>query len=522
MLGALCGSALSFVISASFLFLICLVILFRGDKRKACTALCIGVCFSFIWQSFWFAGDKLPKELYQSLPELDVRAVSYSDKTENGKGIFFEARILNVRKDVRARVYVLECDESVAPNDEVRISGTLRQLENSEFFAEKTYYKSRNIDVIFFADEMKIKERSGGITADTLPCIIAKAVKDKLDELYDGEKSAILKSLILGDTTDISDEFYNALRATGLAHAVSVSGMHISFIIGFLIIFSKNKYLKLLAVPIIFMFALIVGAPQSALRAVIMQTIVILSHIFMRESDSLTNVSFGAFLLVMINPYCATDVAFLLSFVATVGIVVLYEHIMNPLMRLAPKRKGKGRKLCATVFCIIAVSVSASLATSPLSAYSFGKISVIAPLSNVLMNGIITVIFVAGFLDVIAGFVWMPIAKGVAFVIKYLIAFMKNAIMLMAKIPATEIFTGEITTVLFITFLCTIAVIAILSGRKRIRPAHLISVIAIAFSAFVVIQAITLPAYLYVTKNFWLLGNRTSLVGSHRLIVTVM
>ncbi len=491
MLGALCESALSFLIIALVLSVVCTVFLLRGGKRKACAALCIGVCFSFIWQSFWFEADKLPKSLYEKLPELDVRAVSYSEKTESGKGIYFEAKVLDTGKDIRLRIYVPESEESIAPNDKLRISGALKNLENSEFFAEKTYYKSRNIDAMFFADEINVTERNGEITADTFPCIIAKEIKDKIDELFDGESGAILKSLILGDTSGISDEFHNDLRATGLAHAVSVSGMHISFIIGFLIIFSKNKYLKLLAVPVIFMFALIVGAPQSALRAVIMQTIVILSHIFMRESDSLTNISFGAFLLVMINPYCVADVAFLLSFIATVGIVVLYERIMNPLMLLAPKRKGKGRKFCAAIFCIIAVSVSASIATSPLSAYSFGRISVIAPLSNVLMNGIITVVFVAGFLDIIFGFVYMPIAKGVAFVIKYLIVFMKNAISLMAKLPATEIFTGELTTVLFISFLCAVAVIAILSGRKKIRMLHFISVVAIAFAVFVVFNAIT-------------------------------
>ena len=305
------------------------------------------------------------------------------------------------------------------------------------------------------------------------------------------ETGAILKSLLLGDTADLSEEFCDDLRATGLAHAVSVSGMHISFIVGFLLIFSKNKYLKLFAIPVIFLFALVVGAPQSALRAVVMQSIVIFSHIFMRESDSLTNVSFAAFLLVLINPYCASDIAFLLSFVATIGIVVLYENIMNPLMLLAPKRKGRWRKFWASAFCIIAVSVSASISTSPITAYSFGKISVIAPLSNVLLNGIITIVFVAGFLDIIIGFIYMPIAKGVAFVIKYIIVFMKNTITLLAKLPITEIFTGEITTVLLISFLCAAVTFVILSGRKKIRPGHFISVIAIALTVFIVFSAIT-------------------------------
>ncbi len=491
MLGALCGSALSYLLSVLLFSVFCFVLLLRGGKRKACAALCIGVCFSLIWQSLWFAGDRIPKEVYEKLPELEVRAVSYSEKTENEKGISFEAKVPNVGKNVRLRVYVSDSRESICPDDIIKLRGRIRSLTNDEYFAEKTYYKSRGVDLIFFAEEMNIVGKSEKIFIDTIPCVIAKSVKDKIDELYEDESGAIMKSLILGDTSDVSDEFYNDLRATGLAHAVSVSGMHISFIVGFLIICSKNKYLKLLAVPIIFLFALIVGAPQSALRAVVMQTIVILSHIFMRESDSLTNVSFAAFLLVMINPYCASDVAFLLSVVSTIGIVVLYEPIMNRLMLLAPKRKGKGRKICASVFCIIAVSVSASIAASPMTAYSFDKISVIAPLSNVLMNGIITVVFVAGFLDIIVGFVYMPIAKGVAFVIEYIILFMKNAIMLLTKLPVTEIFTGDITTVLFITFLCAVVVMAVLSGRKKIRTVHLISVIAIAFSVFVVIGAIT-------------------------------
>ena len=489
-LRATCGSALSFLICTVALSVICLVLLLHGGKRKACAALCIGVCFSFIWQSMWFSNDRLPKELYTMLPELDVRAVSYSERTEDEKDITFEAEILDVGKSVRAWVCVSDCDENISPNDIVHIRATLKQFKNDEFFAEKTYYKTRDIDVMLFASEMKITERATKITADILPRVVAKRFKDKICELYGEEEGAILKSLLLGDRSDISDEFYNALRASGLAHAVSVSGMHIAFIVGFLIIFSKNKYFKLLAIPVIFLFAIIVGAPQSALRAVIMQTLVILSHIFMRESDSLTNVSFGAFLLTMINPYCVSDIGVILSFGATTGIVVLYERIMTPLMRLAPKRKGKGRKLCAIVFSVISVFLSASLMTSPITAHSFGRISLVAPLSNVLMNGVITVAFVAGFLSVILGFVYMPLAKGVAFVIKYLILFMKNAIMILAKLPASEIFTGDVATVFLIAFLCTVIVISILLGREKIRLRHTFAIVATAFVVLFLFLAI--------------------------------
>ncbi|MBR3848052.1 MAG: DNA internalization-related competence protein ComEC/Rec2 [Oscillospiraceae bacterium] len=466
-IAAVCKSFLAATLAICAFAVLSVLVLSRKGARISAALVVIGIAFSIIWQSIYFSNDKIEPRFLEREVYLSGTVVSFVEETSTG-GASFRVKISG-EPDVRLIVYSTELNEMLTPGDIVNFRATVYEYENRDGFAEKTYYKSRYIDARAYTDDVELSGRVSNAKLRFLPQYLSQYTKERIDVLFDGSSSALVKSLILGDTGDLSDDFTEDLRRTGLSHIVSVSGMHISFLVAFVLLFTKNRYLKLLAIPPMFIFAFVVGASQSALRAVIMQSLVLASSVAKREYDSLTSLSFAAFVLAFVNPYCVTDVGFLLSFSATLGIVLLYKPLFDGFLHIGKKLSGILKKLFLSFIAVLSVTIAAMLFTTPISAYLFNSFSVIAPLSNTLLNFAVMLIFMGAFTVILLSFICLPIAKGAAVVLDMLVDFVTKIIKTLSNISFAEMFTGDTLVILTVAFLCFVAVYAILAGRKKIR-----------------------------------------------------
>ena len=458
------------------------VLCFKHYKVAACLVV-LATFLSVLWYNFYIFRDETPRELLSGEHKITAEVTSYSKESSSGSGTNVDVKFDFEGRTFRSRLFINSAERELSPGEVILVCAEFKDYENTEFFVGKTYYKSRYIDIFGFAEELTVISENTGFNVRYLPQYLAEKFKKMTDRLFSGETAEFLKSLILSDKSGLSDEFKEDLRATGLSHAVSVSGFHISFLVGFFLIFTKNRYLKLFAIPAVFLFALMVGAPQSALRAAIMQSLLLVSSVQKREYDSLTALSFAAFLLVFINPYCATDVGFVLSFLSTFGIIVLHKKTFAFCMTLLGDYNGRFRKVATAFLAVASVSVSATLFTIPVLSVSFNYISIIGPVSNALLNFFITSAFISGILVVLIGFVCFPVAKGVAVVLEAVVVFLMNTIKAMSKIPFSEAFVGEANVVFFACFLCFLIIFAIISGRNKIRFSVLLGVMGFSVVA---------------------------------------
>ena len=467
---AVCGSTLELLLTIGFAVSVSVFVLCRADAKVAASLLVIGLSFSLIWQSLYFSNDKLPKALLESESEILMTVVSFPEDTSSD-GVSFCGKAYYEDKEIKILVYTSDLNETLLlPGDVISARTKVYEFENTEFFAEKTYYKSRYIDCRAFVTEFEYIEREEHSKFRYFPQYAANHLKNKLEILFSKEHAAFIKSLIFGDKSSLDDEFKKDIRKSGMSHATAVSGLHISIIVAFIIFFTKNKYLKLLAIPAMFIFAFMVGASQSAIRAVIMQSLAIISHVEKREYDSLTSVSIAAFVLVLINPYCVTDVSFILSFAATFGIILLHQKIFPKVISPFKDIRGWIRKFINVLVSAFAVTVSAILFTMPITSYTFSAVSLISPLSNVLLSIPITVVFTGGIIVLFLGEVFLPLGKVAAFVLSFMVEVVVKSIRAFAKMPYSEVFTGDRLMILAIFYLCIVAVYTILAGGKKIRP----------------------------------------------------
>ncbi len=213
----------------------------------------------------------------------------------------------------------------------------------------------------------------------------------RFERLIGGEASSYAKALLIGEKSGLSDDFRKDMSAIGVSHILAVSGMHLSIIaaiVGFLAdrTYAGKKTKRLLTALGGVMFMTVAGFSPSVVRAAIMLAVSSLSVFFGRRSDSLTSLLVSGTVICAFSPRTALSCSFLLSFFATLGLVLCASaaslglakrFYMSRLrdMRL-PMRILRGFlgsvfvSLCATVFTALVLSVY------------FSEVSVFAVIAN--------------------------------------------------------------------------------------------------------------------------------------------
>lgn len=155
---------------------------------------------------------------------------------------------------------------------------------------------------------------------------------------YAPEESALLKGILMGDKDGFTEENYQTLSKSGFMHIAAVSGMHISYLLLLLTaLFGLIKIPRRFSVPLIilclFIFAAASEFTPSVCRAVFMMSIALIAFAVRRSNDTLTTIGIAAAALILSNPYSIESISALLSFGATVGILVFYSPMRSTVSR---------------------------------------------------------------------------------------------------------------------------------------------------------------------------------------------
>ncbi len=209
-------------------------------------------------------------------------------------------------------------------------------------------------------------------------------------------ESSIAKAMILGSRDDLSEETIHAFSNTGSMHVLAVSGLHVGIIflfVQFLLKLAPNtKKWKTVSLIItlltIWSYAFLTGLSASVLRSATMFSVIGVGNSLKRLVNTLNNLAFTAFIMLLIAPYAIMEVGFQLSFSAVMGIVYLQPKLSK---LYTPKSK-----VIKPIWDITTVSFAAQIATFPLSILYFHQFPLLFPISNLL-------VIPAAFLVVILG-----------------------------------------------------------------------------------------------------------------------
>lgn len=316
-------------------------------------------------------------------------------------------------------------------------------IRNPGDFDYKLYYKSKGINKQVIAEKAVLLEENDAGIFKTMLYLSRDKVRNAINQALPEEEAAILIGIITGDKTEIDEDMREAYMKTGLSHILSVSGLHVGFLMLLLTYlmmpFRPDRRLQgFLILLIIVYYVLLIGAPLPSVRALIMLAVLIVGKGTGREYDLLASVSFAFMVMLVFKPLAIHDTGFMISFAAMYSIALIYPSVSGILRNIPSVIKNPA-----------ALSMSVWLGLAPVLAYYFNYISIISIIINIIAIPLSFIITVAGFIGVFTGIVSKTLSLYVFSVDYYFINLLSFIIQKAAELPIAGFYVPKLPVHLY-------------------------------------------------------------------------
>ena len=397
----------SVVVAAFSLFAFC----FRGNKRKRILITFLSLAVGFLWSFIYTSAFIKPHFEHHDEIVTFTSVVTDYPVARQTRGYRVDALMQqDGLPSTGVRLYYYG-EAVIEPGSLIEVTALLRRTDITDDGDRFDLLSSRGLFLsAYVSGDIKLLGDKGGIRY--IPKRIAENLADKINEIYPDDISSFMQALLMGKRDDLyrDSSLSASLSASGIVHIVSISGMHISFLMSFLALVVKNKRLfSFIGIPVLIFFMAMTGFTPAVTRAGIMQIFLLCAPVFRRESDSITSLSLALFVLLVVNPYSCASIGLHLSFSATLGIIVFTTRInavvSDSLRGNKVYRKKYIRPVINYITSSLATTTGAIILTLPLTAIHFGYVSLIAPLTNLLTLAVVSFAFPIGLVTTILGFI---------------------------------------------------------------------------------------------------------------------
>ncbi|KTE02169.1 competence protein ComEC [Sphingopyxis sp. H038] len=219
-----------------------------------------------------------------------------------------------------------------------------------------------------------------------------------IHDQIDGSPGGIAAALVTGDRGAISEADEEAMRRSGLAHLLSISGLHVTAVVGFamlltmrLLALSRRLALAGYVLPLAAAagalaggdYTLLAGAEVPTLRSFIAALLVLIAFLMGREALTLRLVAAGALIVLIWRPESLAGPSFQLSFAAVTAIIALHES--RPMHAfLARRDEAMVIRLGRGVAGLLLTGLVVEVALAPIALFHFHKAGLYGALANVV------------------------------------------------------------------------------------------------------------------------------------------
>jgi competence protein ComEC len=208
---------------------------------------------------------------------------------------------------------------------------------------------------------------------------LAQAISQSLPE----PEASLLIGILLGLKTPVLRSLYPIFQKSGTVHLVVTSGFKVTILSGMLATVAQRiagrRWATVVVVLGILLYTILSGAGPAAIRAGVMGIMLVITPRAGRYYNTYTALALAALVMSVWSPYVLWDVGFQLSTLGTLGIALL-----SPLMTRRLERHLSRIPGALAGAEVLAATLAAQLATWPVQVISFGQLSLIAPLANLL------------------------------------------------------------------------------------------------------------------------------------------
>ena len=410
----LAAAALALIVAVAFLyflpfslglplFILSIVILlsvflYCRKKKFAGKALTLFLVILFVTLGFSrgyldrFSAERLFEKHLDSTVEAELLIDDISFQSVYSSELY--VKVLSINGE-RCRSQAVLRTSGIAPfyiGDLVSGSFLCKDLSFEAFHeGTKRSYLGEGARVILVPEGDIILTKSGTESFAAKRADLAASLSFRIRNAVEGKGGELLSALLIGDREHLSEETVRDFRRIGISHLLAISGLHLSVLCGaadyLLRACRVHKRWRLFATLFLSaLYFILTGGSISILRAAFMLGMVQLSFLLRTDNDAFTSLSLSAAILVLLTPTLIFNLSFLMTMLATVGILSFGE-LQGLLLRRLPKREGKLRipiKLLSTLITSLILTCSSTLALLPVQWLIFGELSLLTPLSNLV------------------------------------------------------------------------------------------------------------------------------------------
>ena len=308
-------------------------------------------------------------------------------------------------KSEKALVTVNETPENLIKINElglykyVQMEGRLSapfKAGNPSQFDYGNYLRNFDAYAVFYANDFNIVEKELSFKQKFMQGV--NSYREKILSIHskylNSPNLEIIGGIIFGDDAvsppqNIKQSFVNS----GLLHILAASGMNVAFIYGFFFLLMSlfripYKLKVFLGMFMVCIYSLMTGLGASVIRATIMLLFVLIGKLIDRDAHSVALLSFVALLMLIYNPMWINDVGFQLSFIVTLGILVM-----------APAFGRFKNKILDFTVSTVAIPVIAQLWVIPIQIFYFNNISIYSVFANIMSVPILMILSFGGFVS---------------------------------------------------------------------------------------------------------------------------
>ena len=433
-------------------------------KRGMVLALgCAVGCLAFFGYD-WFVLKPIDGLDSQTVP-LNIRVTGYSWETDYGCAADGVTEIEG--REYKVRFYLNETQD-LSPGDTVSMNAKLR-LTDEGGSREPTFHRTSGILLLGY-------ERGGCALTEgepgfwDWPTLWREKLIGIIEDCFPVDTFAFAKALLLGDKTGLSWEQSTRFSVSGISHIVAVSGLHVSILFAFVsLVKGKRRFLTvILGIPILLFFGAMAGFTASVTRAVLMQILFLLALAVNREYDPPTALAFACLVMLGRCPLTMAGIGFQLSVASVAGIFLFYTRLSGWLKGFLP---GKGKSIRGRLerffTSSVAVTLSATVMTVPLTAIHFGLVSLVGVVTNLLVLPVVSLIFYGTMAVCALGCVHTGAAVLVAEAVSIPIRFVLGTANTLAEPSLAAVYTVSPYIVVWLVFAYGLLFWLLVSKNKR-------------------------------------------------------
>lgn len=428
----------------------------------------LGAALALLWLTAYGALFHAPARAMENRTvRLEAVVADWPEETDYGCRMTVRAGEEAGRK-VKAVFYGDRDLLSLRPGD--RLSCVARATPAGQMAGEESlYYPSKGVLLKLKSYGPVEVDKAQGVPPRYALTILAGTVRERIDRLYPETQAGFLRALLTGDKSGLDQVDQNHFKRVGLSHVVVISGLHVSFLVGFLTLFLKPERKGALAVLLltILAFTLMTGSAPGTVRAAVLTALTLIGSHIRRETHPMVSLSAGLLLLLAGNPYAIANPGLQFSFLSTLGIFVFGQPWSRTWLQAFPR---PWRRWVQPLVGTAAVSLGTMLFTVPLSALYFGQFSLIAPLSNLLTAWAVSLAFLGGLLSVALGFVFLPLGQLLAAVSGLPVDFFLWYSAKASRLALAAVGTGSVYYALWVLFVYGIVLLYLFAPWKGKRP----------------------------------------------------